>query len=60
MMTFLINIFLWLVEGLLKHQSSYVNNKLAAVSHQIKVSEKSKGKLVVECDEMWSLIISSF
>jgi hypothetical protein len=28
---------------------NYVNNKLAAVSRQVKVSEKSKGKLVIEC-----------
>jgi hypothetical protein len=32
---------------------NYVNNKLAAVPRQIKVSDKPKGKLVRECDEMW-------
>jgi len=37
---------------------NYVNNKLAAVPRQIKVSDKSKGKLVIECDEMWSLVFS--
>jgi IS1 family transposase len=37
---------------------NYVNNKLAAVPSQIKVSEKSKGKLVIECDEMWSFVFS--
>ena len=37
---------------------NYVNNKLAAVPRQIKVSEKSKGKLVIECDEMWSFVFS--
>ena len=31
---------------------NYVNNKLAAVPRQIKVSDKPKGKLVIECDEM--------
>ena len=37
---------------------NYVNNKLAAVPRQIKVSEKSKGKLAIECDEMWSFVFS--
>jgi hypothetical protein len=37
---------------------NYVNNKLAAVPRQIKVSDKLKGKLVIECDEMWSFIFS--
>jgi hypothetical protein len=33
-------------------RSRRVNNKLAAVPRQIKVSDKPKGKLVIECDEM--------
>jgi hypothetical protein len=37
---------------------NYVNNKLAAVPRQIKVSDKPKGKLFIECDEMWSLVFS--
>jgi hypothetical protein len=37
---------------------NYVNNKLAAVPRQIKVSDKQKGKLVIECDEMWSFVFS--
>jgi len=37
---------------------NYVNNKLASVPRQVKVSDKSKGKLVRECDEMWSLVFS--
>jgi transposase-like protein len=37
---------------------NYVNNKLASVPRQVKVSEKSKSKLVRECDEMWSLVFS--
>ncbi len=37
---------------------NYVNNKLAAVPRKIKVSDKPKGKLVRECDEMWSLVFS--
>ena len=36
----------------------YVNNKLAAVSRQVKVSDKPKGKLVIKCDEMWSFVFS--
>ncbi len=35
---------------------NYVNNKLAAVPRQIKVSDKLKGKLVIEYDEMWSFV----
>lgn len=35
---------------------NYVNNKLAAVPRQIRVSEKPKGKLTIECDEMWSFV----
>jgi hypothetical protein len=37
---------------------NYVNNKLAAVPRQVKVSDKPKGKLVRECDEMWSWVFS--
>jgi hypothetical protein len=37
---------------------NYVNNKLAAVPRQVKVSDKPKGKLFRECDEMWSLVFS--
>jgi hypothetical protein len=37
---------------------NYVNNKLAAVPRQVKVSDKQKGKLFRECDEMWSLVFS--
>ena len=37
---------------------NYVNNKLAAVPRQIKVSNKLKGKLVIEYDEMWSFVFS--
>ena len=37
---------------------NYVNNKLAAVPRQIKVLDKPKGKLVIECDEMWSFVFS--
>jgi len=35
---------------------NYVNNKLAAVPRQIRVSKKPKGKLTIECDEMWSFV----
>ncbi len=37
---------------------NYVNNKLASVPRQVKVSDKPKGKLVIECDEMWSFVFS--
>ena len=37
---------------------NYVNNKLASVPRQIKVSDKPKGKLVIKCDEMWSFVFS--
>ena len=37
---------------------NYVNNKLASVPRQIKVSDKLKGKLVTKCDEMWSFVFS--
>ncbi|ELP54716.1 putative transposase ImeAB' protein [Microcystis aeruginosa TAIHU98] len=37
---------------------NYVNNKLASVPRQIKVSDKLKGKLVIEYDEMWSFVFS--
>jgi len=37
---------------------NYVNNKLATVPRQVKVSDKPKGKLVRECDEMWSWVFS--
>jgi len=29
---------------------------LAAVPRQIRVSEKPKGQLTIECDEMWSFV----
>jgi len=34
----------------------YVNQKLARTQRQIKVSVKLPGKLVIECDEMWSFV----
>ncbi len=39
---------------------NYVNNKLASVPRQIKVSDKLKGKLVTKCDEMWSFVFWLF
>ncbi len=35
---------------------NYVNNKLAQVPRQIKVSDKPRGKLTIECDELWSFV----
>jgi insertion element IS1 protein InsB len=34
----------------------YVNQKLAYIPRQIRLSGKSKGKLIIECDEMWSFV----
>ncbi len=42
----------------------YVNKKFARVSRQIKVSDKPRGKLIIECpkgyrsayDELWSFV----
>ena len=39
---------------------NYVNNKLAAIPRQVKVSDKPKGQLTIECDEMWSFVFSKF
>ena len=36
----------------------YVNQKLARTPRQIKVSVKPPGKVVIECDEMWSFVNS--
>lgn len=37
---------------------NYVNNKFSRIPQQVNVSEKSKGKLTIECDEMWSFVLS--
>lgn len=34
----------------------YVNRKYAQMICKMKVSEKGKGKLILECDEMWSFV----
>ena len=39
---------------------NYVNNKLSRIPQQIKVSDKPKGRLTIECDEMWSFVFSKF
>ena len=36
----------------------YVNQKLARTPRQVKVPEKPLGKLIIECDEMWSFVNS--
>jgi IS1 family transposase/transposase-like protein len=36
----------------------YVNNKYTQIPQEIKVSEKPKGKLTIECDEAWSFVAS--
>ena len=35
---------------------NYVNNKFARVPRKIKVSDKPRGKLIIECDELWSFV----
>lgn len=37
---------------------NYVNNKLSQVPRQARVSNKAKGKLVIECDELWSFVFA--
>jgi IS1 family transposase/transposase-like protein len=37
---------------------NYVNNKLGRIPRQVNVSKKGKGKLIIECDEMWSFVFS--
>jgi IS1 family transposase len=34
----------------------YVNKKLGAVKRQVEVKSKKKGKLTIQCDEMWSFV----
>jgi IS1 family transposase len=34
----------------------YVNKKLRAVKRQVEVKSKKKGKLIIQCDEMWSFV----
>jgi len=36
----------------------YVNQKLAQTTREVKASVKSPGKLLIECDEMWSFVDS--
>jgi IS1 family transposase len=36
----------------------YVNNKFSQTPRQANVSPKPKGKLVIECDELWSFVFS--
>jgi IS1 family transposase/transposase-like protein len=37
---------------------NYVNDKFAAVPRQVNVSAKARGKLTIECDELWSFVFS--
>ncbi len=34
----------------------YVNKKLGAVKRKVEVKPKKKGKLTIQCDEMWSFV----
>ena len=35
---------------------NYINNKFTQVPRKIKVSDKPRGKLTIECDELWSFV----
>ena len=37
---------------------NYVNCKFGSIPQQIKVSDKPKGRLTIECDEMWSFFVT--
>jgi insertion element IS1 protein InsB len=37
---------------------NYVNNKYSLIPRQISVLAKARGKLIVECDELWSFVFS--
>jgi hypothetical protein len=34
----------------------YVNKKLGSVKRELEVKSKKKGKLTIQCDEMWSFV----
>jgi len=34
----------------------YVNKKYETIPQQIKVKDKPKGRLTIECDELWSFV----
>ena len=37
---------------------TYVNRKFSSIPQQVKVSAKPKGRLKIECDEMWSFFVT--
>jgi IS1 family transposase/transposase-like protein len=37
---------------------NYVNTKFSEVPCQVSISEKVRGKLIIECDELWSFVFS--
>jgi len=37
---------------------NYINQNLARTPRKIKISDKSKGRLTIECNEMWSFVAS--
>ena len=39
-----------------KWLQNYVNKKYADIPREVSVTKKSKGKLTIECDEMWSFV----
>jgi transposase-like protein len=36
----------------------YVNSKMSCIPRRISVTDKSKGRLTLECDEIWSFVLS--
>ena len=37
---------------------TYVNRKFSSIPMQVKVLDKPKGRLKIECDEMWSFFVT--
>ncbi len=35
---------------------NYVNNKFSQVLRQVKITDKPKGKLIIECDQLWFFV----
>ena len=39
-----------------KWLQKYINDKYENIPHEINVTPKSKGRLTIECDELWSFV----
>ena len=40
-----------------KWLQNYINKKYSEVERQIKIPKKKKGKIIIQCDEMWSFVL---